>query len=125
MNKRLVGFIGETLVINFLQNKGWKLICRNFFIEKLEIDIVMEKKDRIIFLEVRTASLERDISFDKIKKGDEAPYDLIEKIFPRKKKENFLNAVDIYKSNFIKKNYLYKDTFLFVIWGKTLFFFPV
>ncbi len=62
-NKRrlVLGRLGETLAIKYLQEKGFRFIEKNYSItnkssgKKIgEIDIVMQDDDEIVFVEVRT-----------------------------------------------------------------------
>lgn len=46
---------GEEIAINFLKKKGYKIVETNWHYSKnAEIDIIAEKKDCIIFVEVKT-----------------------------------------------------------------------
>lgn len=65
-----LGNFGEEIASEFLKNKGYRIICRNYRIGKLgEIDIISEAKDsflpwkekRVVFVEVKT--LLRDTSY--------------------------------------------------------------
>lgn len=49
-----VGRIGETFAVKYLQQKGFKILRRNFRSQKTEIDIIAEKADKIHFVEVKT-----------------------------------------------------------------------
>lgn len=52
-NKRL-GQFGENLVCDFLKRKGYKIIGQNVKISFQEIDIISQKGDLIVFVEVKT-----------------------------------------------------------------------
>ena len=54
--KRRVGDIGEGVVCTFLEGKGYKVIERNYLKPWGEIDIVAEKDDMTIFIEVKSVS---------------------------------------------------------------------
>lgn len=54
MNKKILGKLGEEIAINYLKNRGYKIIKRNFRTRDGEIDIICEKDNSIIFIEVRT-----------------------------------------------------------------------
>lgn len=54
MNRRDVGTLGEKLAANFLKRKGYYIRETNFRCKQGEIDIVSEKKDSLVFVEVRT-----------------------------------------------------------------------
>jgi len=49
-----IGKNGEKLAIQFLKNKGFKIITKNYYTKFGEIDIIAEKKDLLIFIEVKT-----------------------------------------------------------------------
>lgn len=52
MNKK--GQIYEDIAVNYLRNKGYKIIDKNFSVPKIgEIDIIAKKDDWIIFVEVK------------------------------------------------------------------------
>ncbi len=48
------GKIGEDLAAEFLKNKGYKILSRNFRIRGGEIDIVAMDSDVVVFIEVKT-----------------------------------------------------------------------
>lgn len=54
MNKKDFGKLGEDIAVNYLKNKGYKIIEKNFRTRFGEIDIICEKDNSIIFIEVRT-----------------------------------------------------------------------
>ena len=55
--RKSLGKFGENLAVSFLKKKGYKILERNFVISGFgEIDIICKKKDRVIFIEVRTKS---------------------------------------------------------------------
>ncbi len=56
MNKRELGKKGESIAENYLRNRGYKIIERNFRTKYAEIDIVAKKDDTLIFIEVRSKS---------------------------------------------------------------------
>lgn len=49
-----MGNRGEDIAIEYLEKKGYKIICRNWHYLHREIDIIAEKNDQIIFIEVKT-----------------------------------------------------------------------
>jgi putative endonuclease len=49
-----LGQKGEDLAANHLKNAGYKILNRNWKAGKLEIDIIAENKDFIVFVEVKT-----------------------------------------------------------------------
>ncbi|MBQ8002171.1 MAG: YraN family protein [Clostridia bacterium] len=54
MLKRDIGNIGEDIAVKKLKKLGYKIIERNFNVPRVgEIDIVAQKKDYLVFVEVR------------------------------------------------------------------------
>lgn len=49
-----LGRIGEDLAVEKLKEKGYRILHRNWKTGKLEIDIIAENKDYIVFAEVKT-----------------------------------------------------------------------
>lgn len=81
MNAKQIGILGEKIARNYLRNKGYKILDKNYsphFIsgpKRGEIDIVAKYKDSISFIEVKTlrdpASLidpEAKVNYQKKKK---------------------------------------------------------
>lgn len=56
MKRKELGVIGEKLAIGFLKKKGYRIRETNFRCRHGEIDIIAQKKDCLIFIEVRTKS---------------------------------------------------------------------
>ena len=54
MNKRETGILGEQVARKYLLEKGYLLLDVNYKIPWAEIDIIAEKNDHIIFVEVKT-----------------------------------------------------------------------
>ena len=54
MNRRELGALGEKLAKNFLKKKGYRIRETNFRCRDGEIDIIAERKDYLVFVEVRT-----------------------------------------------------------------------
>lgn len=52
----ILGNKGEDLAAGFLKKSGYKILERNWKWGKNEIDIIAEKDDRIVFIEVKTRS---------------------------------------------------------------------
>ncbi|MDI3504332.1 MAG: putative endonuclease [Candidatus Cloacimonadota bacterium] len=55
-SKQDLGQLGENLAAKFLVSNGYKLLCRNFRIKQGEIDLIVEKDQQLIFVEVKTRS---------------------------------------------------------------------
>lgn len=51
-----LGQTGEDKAVEYLTNKGYRILNRNWKSGKLEIDIIAEDKDFIVFTEVKTRS---------------------------------------------------------------------
>jgi len=51
-----LGQAGENFAAEYLINKGYKILKRNWVSGKLEIDIIAENKDFVVFAEVKTRS---------------------------------------------------------------------
>ena len=47
------GKLAEDLAANYLTEKGYKILCRNYHWQKAEIDIIAELEDKIIIVEVK------------------------------------------------------------------------
>ncbi|HVV14803.1 MAG TPA: YraN family protein [Candidatus Paceibacterota bacterium] len=59
-HKRAIGDAGEGVVCRYLEGKGYRIVGRNYWKPWGEIDIVAEKGDLTIFIEVKTVSREMD-----------------------------------------------------------------
>jgi putative endonuclease len=44
----------ETAAANYLRRRGYKILHRNLRLDRFELDIVAQKKDRVVFVEVRS-----------------------------------------------------------------------
>jgi putative endonuclease len=54
MDSKELGRFGEKIAQNYLKNKGYKILARNFKRKWGEVDIVAKEKKKIIFVEVKT-----------------------------------------------------------------------
>ncbi|MCD6528486.1 YraN family protein [bacterium] len=60
ISAKKIGVLGEKIATGYLQNKGYKILDRNYYFktsgsfQKGEIDIVAKKDDVISFIEVKT-----------------------------------------------------------------------
>ena len=72
------GSLGENIAKEYLEDKGYKIIKRNYKTKYAEIDIIAKNKDILVFVEVRT------------KKGEQfgTPEDTLNKIKLVKVKRN-------------------------------------
>lgn len=57
MKAQEVGKLGETMAAQWLEQKGYQIITRNFHCRFGEIDIIAEKDPYIVFAEVKTRSV--------------------------------------------------------------------
>lgn len=53
-DKRAIGQMGEEAVCRFLTQRGAEIICRNYTIRGGELDIIAQKDDILLFVEVKT-----------------------------------------------------------------------
>jgi putative endonuclease len=53
INRRIQGKAGEDLAASFLEQKGFKIIKRNYRFERGEIDLIAEEGDELVFIEVK------------------------------------------------------------------------
>lgn len=58
MHNQLVGKKGEDLAVDFLINKGFAIVDRNYWKKWGELDIVAQKKGKLHFVEVKAVSHE-------------------------------------------------------------------
>lgn len=77
-----IGAIGEDIAVNFLKNKGLKIVARNFSTRYGEIDVIAQEGNKLHFIEVKTRT-----SDDKGK-----PYEAINK----RKVFHLKSAIQIY-----------------------------
>lgn len=54
MHNRNQGTEGENAAVEYLQNKGYRILERNFRYERGEIDIIAEQGSQVIFVEVKS-----------------------------------------------------------------------
>jgi putative endonuclease len=54
MTNQELGAIGENMAVNYLAKNHYRIIERNFRFSKGEIDILCEKDDKLIVVEVKT-----------------------------------------------------------------------
>jgi len=55
-DKIKTGNKGEELAANFLANKGYEIVARNYRYKHSEIDLVVKKETLLVFVEVKTRS---------------------------------------------------------------------
>ncbi len=54
MKSKTIGFVGEAIAVNYLKNKGYKILETNYTNKLGEIDIVAEIGGVVVFVEVKT-----------------------------------------------------------------------
>jgi len=57
--RRKLGMCGEKLALSCLEQKGYRLLAKNYRCFLGEIDLVMKDQNRLVFIEVKTRSSER------------------------------------------------------------------
>ncbi len=77
-----VGREGEALAANFLQQKGYEIVDRNWRYGPKEIDIVARDGDTMVFVEVKTRST--------------LAFELPQEAVTKKKMKNLVEATDAY-----------------------------
>lgn len=76
MSTKKVGSFGERIAENYLREKGYQILDRNYFSRistgprRGEVDIVVKKNDIISFIEVKTLRLAQNESFSPEEKVD-------------------------------------------------------
>lgn len=55
-NKINIGKKGEQMAADFFQEKGFTIMARNYRFKHAEIDLIVQKNDWMIFVEVKTRS---------------------------------------------------------------------
>lgn len=60
-NKANIGFMGEHIACKYLRKKGYKILERNKRESHKEIDIIASNKEYIVFVEVKTRSVDADL----------------------------------------------------------------
>lgn len=56
--RQKVGNLGESIVAKYLENKGFSVVDRNFRKSYGEIDVIVERKGKLHFVEVKSVSRE-------------------------------------------------------------------
>lgn len=77
-----VGREGEDVAANFLLQKGYRIVARNWHYGPKEIDIVAREGDTMVFVEVKTRST--------------LAFELPQEAVTKKKMKNLVEAADAY-----------------------------
>lgn len=54
--KQELARLGENLAANYLVSSGYEVVYRNFRVQQGEIDLIVEKDQQLVFVEVKTRS---------------------------------------------------------------------
>ncbi|MCB9803132.1 YraN family protein [Candidatus Nomurabacteria bacterium] len=54
MFKKNLGKLGEKIARQYYQSLGWKVLIQNFYTRYGELDLVLEKNQKILIVEVKT-----------------------------------------------------------------------
>lgn len=55
-DRQAIGIAGEISALNYLQAQGLTLVVRNFRCKMGEIDLIMQERETLVFIEVRARS---------------------------------------------------------------------
>ncbi|MHA6249522.1 YraN family protein [Pontibacter sp. CAU 1760] len=55
----LTGQAGETRAVAHLQQQGYTIICQNYRHRRAEVDIIAQKENLLVFVEVKTRGTDR------------------------------------------------------------------
>lgn len=80
--KQKTGRNGEEVAVEYLENKNYTILERNFRCKQGEIDIIARKKEEIIFIEVKTRTNKH--------------YGLASEAVNQQKKKHFINSIKYY-----------------------------
>ena len=53
-SKIIIGKFGEKIAERYLQNNGYQIIAKNYYTRAGEIDLICEKNNVLIFVEIKT-----------------------------------------------------------------------
>ena len=87
MTTKEIGDVGENAAVRFLKKEKYKISARNKHLSHNEIDIVAENKEYIVFVEVKTRTINAD---------GELPYGVPSSSVTYKKKTHLLDAARVY-----------------------------
>ncbi|PIR06784.1 MAG: hypothetical protein COV55_02325 [Candidatus Komeilibacteria bacterium CG11_big_fil_rev_8_21_14_0_20_36_20] len=52
--RQQLGSLGEKIAAQFYQQRGWKIVQQNYWTRYGELDLVLQKNNRILIVEVKT-----------------------------------------------------------------------
>ncbi|MDR1392054.1 MAG: YraN family protein [Clostridiales bacterium] len=106
-NNKELGIFGENVAVEFLKQKNYKIIYRNFRLRFGEIDIICIKREYLVFIEVKTRTTIsygfpiESVNYSKQSKILKTAFNFIQKY--EKKLVNFNVRFDVIEI-FAKKN---------------------
>jgi putative endonuclease len=100
-NHNKLGEKGEEIAVGFLQEKGYKILERNWRFKKNEIDIIALKEELLVIVEVKT----RSTLF----------VENLAEIVTRKKQKTLITAADAYMGKKDLKNEVRFDIIFIVV----------
>jgi len=59
MSTKLLGKRGEKVAVRFLERQGYTILARNYRFKRAEIDIIAQKQNLMLFIEVKLRSSTR------------------------------------------------------------------
>ncbi len=62
-NRKKLGYESESIVMDYYKSKWYDIIDKNYTIQWWEIDIIVEDKQNLIFVEVKTINIIDDIDW--------------------------------------------------------------
>ena len=109
-SKKELGGLGENVAVEYLKEKGYSIIQKNFRSEPGEIDIIATDKNWTIFVEVKTrtgseyGSPQESIDFNKVDRIRKAAIAFLKDNKPEGKKSLRFDAISV----IVEKNKLEK-----------------
>ena len=99
LNKKQIGDLAEDKACSFLQKKGFCLVERNYRSPFGELDLIMQDKNEVVFIEVRSRAYNTyGTAIDSINKAKQ------QKV---RKKINFYNALELDRFSSGNVRYIY------------------
>ena len=89
-DRKSTGYYGEEIARLAMEKKGYRLLERNYTIRNGEIDLIMEKGNEIVFVEVKT-------------RRNDLYGDPLESITPQKRKR-IINAAKVFLCGMYEKD---------------------